>query len=54
MDSRGAVREASEDATLTANEASLLERNLSLTYSERLDQVVLIRAGQAALTRPRG
>lgn len=58
MDSQDVVREASEPASLTADEASLIERNLSLTYSERLDQLVrtveFIRAGQAALTRIRG
>ena len=52
------VRETSERATLGADEVSLIERNLSLTYSERLDQLVraveFIRAGQAALTRVRG
>lgn len=58
MDSQDVVREASEPASLTADEASLIERNLSLTYSERLDQLVrtveFIRAGQAALARIRG
>jgi hypothetical protein len=52
------VRAASEPAPLPADEASLIERNLSLTYSERLDQLVrtvaFIRAGQAALARSRG
>jgi hypothetical protein len=58
MDPGGVVREASETQALTSGEASLIERNLRLTYSARLDQLVrtveFIRAGQAALARIRG
>jgi hypothetical protein len=53
-----AGRVTSEPSVLTADDASLIERNLSLSYTERLDQLVrivaFIRAGQAALTRVRG